>query len=223
MPYFQRGRLTDGAPPVKGAAGTERLTGDIVEKAAAILEQETRASAVPTAGGMSAPLALPPLALPALALPNGGKGPADIQKQLSQALAALLNAFLQSVPISELAPRAPTAAHPSLAGATVPLVSSESPTKAGETAKVDVTVAKDGPGEASLTLYSTDFVSDTGFQIPSACATFSPRSVTVDGGESKKSEMRIAIPAQCGRGAYSALVQAMGVGRPCAVVVLQVE
>ena len=115
------------------------------------------------------------------------------------------------------------AALPSAVGTNVPLILSEGSTRAGETAKVEVTVAKDGPGEASVTLYSTDFVSDTGFQIPSACATFSPRSVAVDGREPKKSEMRIAIPAQCGRGAYSALVQATGIGRPCAVVVLQVE
>lgn len=195
---------------MQGIAGPDLVAGDIVDKAAAILDQETRVSAGSATGGASDPFALL----------NGLKDPADIQKQLSQALAALLSTFLQSVRISQPTPVAP---RPSLVGGTVPLISSDRPAKAGETAKVDVTVAKDGPGEASVTLYSTDFVSDTGFQIPSACATFSPRSVTVNGRASGKSEMRIAIPAQCGRGAYSALVQAMGVGRPCAVVVLQVE
>jgi hypothetical protein len=210
MPYFQRGRLTDGVSPVTGIAGAELVAGDIVDKAAAILDQETRVSAGSAIGGAS----------DSFAILNGLKDPADIQKQLTQALAALLGTFLHSVPISQ---PTPMVARPSLVGATVPLILSESPAKAGDTAKVDVSVAKDGPGEASVTLYSTDFVSDTGFQIPSACATFSPRSVTVDGRESKKSEMRIAIPAQCGAGTYSALVQAIGVGRPCAVVVLQVE
>jgi hypothetical protein len=210
MPYFQRGRLTDGVSPVEGVAGTELLAGDIVDKAAAILDQEPRVLAGSAPGGMSNPLALL----------DGVTGGGDIQKQLSQALAALLNAFGQSVPMSQ---QTPTAARPSLVGATVPVICSESPTKAGQTARVQVTVGKDVAGQASLTLYSTDFVSDTGFQIPSACATFSPRTITVDGVDSKKSEMRIAIPAQCGRGAYSALVQAMGAGRPCAVVVLQVE
>ena len=213
MPYFQRGRLTDGVSPVNGNAGADLLAGDIVEKATAILDQERRASAGSPPGGMT-----------------GGMtgGTSDPLAQLSQALAALLNTFLQSVPlqsvpISKPAHHAPTGALPSLMGANVPLIVSESPTKAGETAKVEVTVAKDGPGEASVTLYSTDFVSDTGFQIASTCATFSPRSVAVDGREPQKSEMRIAIPAQCGRGAYSALVQATGIRRPCAVVVLQVE
>ncbi len=210
MPYFQRGRLTDGGPPVEGIAGAELLASDIVDKAAAILDQEQRVPAGSVPGGMSNPLALL----------DGATGAGDIQKQLSQALAALLNAFLQSVPMAQ---RTPTAVRPALIGATVPVIGSESPAKAGETARVQVTVAKDGPGPSSLTLYSTDFVSDTGFQIPSACATFSPRSITVDGLDSQKSEMRIAIPAQCARGAYSALVQAMGAGRPCAVVVLQVE
>jgi hypothetical protein len=213
MPYFQRGRLTDGVSPVGGNAGPELLAGDIVEKAAAILDEETRLSAGSPTGGM----------------PGRVTGEtSDAFAQLSQALAALLNTFLQSVPLqsvplSKPAHQPPMAALPSAVGTNVPLILSEGSTRAGETAKVEVTVAKDGPGEASVTLYSTDFVSDTGFQIPSACATFSPRSVAVDGREPKKSEMRIAIPAQCGRGAYSALVQATGIGRPCAVVVLQVE
>ncbi len=210
MPYFQRGRLTDGASPLTGTASPELVAGDIVDKAAAILEQETRVSAGSETGGASDPFALL----------NGLNDPTDIQKQLSRALAALLGTFLQSVPTVQ---PTPVATRPSLVGGTVPLILCDGPAKAGETAKVDVTVAKDGPGEGSVTLYSTDFISDTGFQIPSACATFSPRSVSVDGLGSKKSEMRIAIPAQCGRGAYSALVQAMGVARPCAVVVLQVE
>ncbi|MEO8181730.1 MAG: hypothetical protein ABI895_23095 [Deltaproteobacteria bacterium] len=196
------------APPPKAAA--ERTAVGIVESAISILDKQLATNGVgavttrPT--GFSSP------ASSGTVLEFGEKY--GRVHELLQELLRLLTAPGGSVPAGMLA-AAPIPA-------TAPVLQSR-PAKAGETLTVPVPLANDSPNPANLILYSSDFVSDGGFEIPSLHVSFLPRTMTLAAHARNNTDMKIAIPAQSPAGLYSALVQASGLSAPQAVVVLKVE
>jgi hypothetical protein len=215
MPYFQRAPLNDRTSPSAAGPGPEVASGvaaSIVERAGAILDRET-ASQQPTASGVAGVARAREGGLPSIAdIP----GLAELQTRASEVFAAFLEGFSRPASLAT-----PGAAAP--APATVPLITSQAAARAGEAATVAVKLVNDRAAAANLILYSTDFVSDTGAQIPASQVTFAPRTLVLEGRAHAHAQMKISIPAQSVPGLYSALVQAMGLGRPSAVVVLRVE
>lgn len=206
MPYFQRARSPGGAPPIN--AVVERSPAGIVEKAVSILDQQLATNGVG----------------PAPAHPSGFAPPASFGTgmeigdtytrvhQLLQELLALLAAPGGSAPAGMLVP----------IPATAPVLQAR-PVKAGETLSVAVPLVNDNPNPVNLIFYSSAFVSDGGYEIPSLQVSFSPRTMTLAGNSRNHTEMKIAVPAQSPAGLYSALVQASGLSAPQAIVVLKVE
>ncbi len=211
--------LNDRTSPIAAGPGPEVASGvasSIVEQAGAILDRET-ASQESTANGVAGGARDREDGLVSIA---DVPGLADLQTRASEVFAAFLEGV--SRPASLATSGAPPgAAAP--APTTVPLITSQAPAKAGQAATVAVKLVNDRAAPANLILYSTDFVSDMGAQIPASQVTFAPRTLVLAARAHGHAQMKISIPAQSAPGLYSALVQAMGLGRPSAVVVLQVE
>lgn len=220
MPYFQRPSPFATTLPITDEPGREIASGaaaPIVELATAILDRErVSETAADAVGGARHPGdgLLPMLDNPALA---------DLKKRASEVFAAFLEGFARPESLATLGSGAPTGAAMSESSPTVPLVATNQAVNAGQTANITVKLVNDRDAPANLILYSTDFVSDTGSQIPALQVTFSPRTLVLAGHEHGHAQMKVSIPAQSAPGRYSALVQAMGLGRPSAVVVLLVE
>jgi hypothetical protein len=208
MPYFQRARSSGNAPAPKAAV--EGSAVGIVERAVAILDQQlatNRVGAVTTRPGAVSPSAS------SGAVQDLGETYGRVH-DLLQELLALLATPGRSVPARILSEGPIPATAPVLQAV---------PVKAGETLTVAVPLANDGSNPADVILYSTDFVSDGGFEIPSLQVTFSPRTMTLAAQAKNTAQMRIAVPAQSPAGIYSALVQAGGLSAPQTIVVLRVE
>jgi len=208
MPYFQRTR-SSGSAPVPNAV-VERSSAGIVERAVSILDQQLATNGVNAA--TTRPGGLAPLA--SFGTVTDLNGTFGRVHELLQELLALLAAPGRTVPSGMFAGVPIPATAPVLQSVAV---------KAGETLTVAVPLANHGPNPAHVIFYSTDFVSDGGFEIPSLQVTFSPRTMTLAAHAKSDTQMKIAVPAQSPAGLYSALVQASGLSAPQAIVVLKVE
>lgn len=80
--------------------------------------------------------------------------------------------------------------------------------------------AEDRP--VTLTYYSTDLASDSGYRIPVELISFDPPSQIVAPRSQGIARMTVAVPLQALAGSYSALVQALGLAASKAVVTLDV-
>jgi hypothetical protein len=209
MPYFQRTR-SSGSPEAASPDAARAATG-IVERAVSILDQQLASNPVVPTATTFGPGFVPP-GLPASAL-----GVGDAYGRVHELLRELLN--LLGASEASPAARATTAAPlPS----TAPVLQSR-PVKAGETLTVAVPLANAAPTPAHLIFYSTGFVGDGGFEIPSLQVTFSPRTMTLGAHARGHTDMNIAVPARSPAGLYSAVVQATGLSAPQAIVVVKVE
>lgn len=104
----------------------------------------------------------------------------------------------------------------------VPLLRSPAPVRAGNATRVEFTVtsAEDTPSE--VTLYCTDFVSDSGHEIPAMRVTVLPRRATIPAKGEATFEIEVAVPQQTPAGFYSGLIQAMGNRYVKAVLMVEV-
>lgn len=92
----------------------------------------------------------------------------------------------------------------------VPLLQCAAPTAAGGVARALLTVANEEPSPTQVTLYCSNFVSDTGHEIPALRVSFSPRVATIPGNGQASFEIKIAVPPQAPASTYSGLIQAVG-------------
>jgi hypothetical protein len=104
----------------------------------------------------------------------------------------------------------------------VPLLQCASPVQAGAAARVTLTVANEEPTPSEVSLYCTNFVTDSGNEIPSLRVSSSPRLATIPAHGRAEFEIRIAVPQQTPTGTYSGLIQAMGSKYVKAVLSVQV-
>lgn len=92
----------------------------------------------------------------------------------------------------------------------VPLLDCAAPVQPGGAAKATLQIANEEGTPAEVTLYSTNFVADQGYEIPSLRVTILPRVLSIPAGGKAEFEITIAVPQQTPRGYYSGLIQAMG-------------
>ena len=92
----------------------------------------------------------------------------------------------------------------------VPLISCVAPVQPGSAGRVTLAVANEETTPTEVTLYSTNFVADQGYEIPSLRVTILPRVLRIPAGGKADFELTIAVPLQTPKGYYSGLVQAMG-------------
>jgi hypothetical protein len=92
----------------------------------------------------------------------------------------------------------------------VPLLPCAAPVEAGAEACATMKVANDENTPSDVTLYCTNFVADSGYEIPSLRVSVSPRATTIPAKGQAGFEIKIAVPQQTPAGLYSGLVQVMG-------------
>jgi hypothetical protein len=209
MPYFQRPSMAV-APIPSGSVGNSSPA-QIVERAAAILEADTSASLVP---GVS----LDPSRLMGLSSWGG----AGVDKRSVQELLAAILAWLErsSGGLSGALPATP--AMPGSPADVVPIVGGVA-VKAGSAASISLPLSNDGQTPVSVILNSTDLISNGGSVISAATVRFSPRTMNLAPAGAGSVTLELSVPSQSPPGTYSGLVQAIGLNRPSAVVVVRVE
>ena len=104
----------------------------------------------------------------------------------------------------------------------VPLLQCEAPVQAGTEARAVLTVGNEETTPADVALYCSNFVADSGHEVPALRVTFSPRRVTIPPGGEATFQIRIAAPHQAAAGLYSGLIQAMGTRYVKAVLSMEV-
>jgi len=97
------------------------------------------------------------------------------------------------------------------------------PVEAGADAVVTLRVANEEATPSSVSLYSSSFVADNGYDIPSMRIAFSPRVVSIPAKSEVTFEVTIRVPQQAPPGIYSGLVQASGYKYLKAVVSVEVK
>jgi hypothetical protein len=105
----------------------------------------------------------------------------------------------------------------------MPLLWCAAPATAGGEGTVTLRVTNEDVDPIEVTLYSSNFVSDSGSEIPSMRVTVSPRTAVVAPQAAVAFVVKIAVPQQAQAGVYSGLVQAMGARYVKAVVCLEVK
>jgi hypothetical protein len=189
---------------------TPAVGSPLLMKAASILAQEAArfpASFPQLLAGTPAhqPPALPNVELPVTALP--GIDVDQLRRYAHDMIETLLTA---------LSPKAGTENRVALLHCPTPVV-------AGSEAVVSIRIANEDPSPTETSLYSTNFVSDTGYDIPARSVTFSPRASTIPAKSDATFELKARIPQQAPPGIYSGLVQAAGSKYLKAVVSIEVK
>ncbi len=200
-------RVSPSAPKPAGTVAGD----DLLERATAILTQETTCRRDPTASAPAQALRGRGLDLSALSRSIPGP-PADLDQLRQQAVDVIAKLFAAA---SGGGPQSATALM-------FPWKTTEKAVRPGDSASVPLTVDNAGARPVTLLLYSTDLVSDAGYQIPASLISFEPPSQTIAPRSQGAARMNVAIPLQALAGSYSALVQAAGLAVSKAVVTLDI-
>jgi hypothetical protein len=105
----------------------------------------------------------------------------------------------------------------------VPLIQGAAPVSAGSEARASLVVVNEEPTPSEVALYCSDFISDSGHEIPSLRVSVVPRRTTIAVGGKTIFEIKIAVPQQTPPGNYSTLIQAMGCKYVKAVLSIEVS
>jgi hypothetical protein len=171
---------------------------DLLGQASAILARESlRLPKNPFApGGATLPADIP---LPTQAVTSAPIRPDSVRDRAHE----LIDSLLQTL-------REDTSEKPARYENMVPLIRAAAPTQAGKPVCIGMHVTNEEATPIDVSLYCTDFVTDSGYPIPSLAVTVSPRHVTIAARARAEFEVTIAVPARASAGEYSGLVQAMG-------------
>ena len=104
----------------------------------------------------------------------------------------------------------------------VPLVRSVAPVRAGTTGSVTLQVSNEEASTSEVSLYASNFVADSGYEMPSLSISITPRRATLQAAGQALFEIKLSVPTQAPPGLYSGLVQAAGCKYVKAVVVFEV-
>lgn len=207
-----RGRSPSGASWSPAPAPLPELGGgDLVRRAAALLDRETAAwkrpgAVVPSSSGRPSRL----LPGPAFPLPELGAAP------LSSALPASSPPFARPGPEGALTSRRATSS-PFPGEITV-----GTPTFPGARCAWVLELANAGPQSLEIILFVTDFLSETGGLIPRYAVVFAPASLVLSPGSTGTANMTLTLPLQTLPGSYAALVRARGLPAYRSIVVCDV-
>jgi hypothetical protein len=190
---------------------TPAIGSPLLTQAAGILAREVAripASFLQMPGGApgSQSPALPNLELPVASLP--GIDIDRLRRHAHDVIETLLTAF------------SPKIAGPDDRAA---ILRSTAPVSAGDNAAVTFRLANEEPTPSEVSLYSSNFVADNGYDIPASRVAFSPRVATIPPNGDAKFEIQVRVPQQAPPGIYSGLVQAFGSKYVKAVVSVEVK
>ena len=228
-PYGMAGRKcpVTGATVLHGRPGNEALLQQAHELLGALYAAMGRA---PGGSRMPVPGADPSTTLPAAALGNDihglvgllpitgtslpGVGPDidQVRRQAHELIESLLVTFSQATG-EKAAPYEEE----------VPLIRCVAPVQSGGEGRVTMRVANEEDTPSEVALYCTNFVADSGYEIPSLRVTVSPRRVTIPAKGHADFEIKIAVPQQAPAAIYSGLIQAMGSKYVKAVLSVEVQ
>jgi hypothetical protein len=97
------------------------------------------------------------------------------------------------------------------------------PVQAGEDAVATLQIANEDASPSSVSLYSSNFIADNGYDIAASRVGLSPRVCSLPAESTVSFEIKIRVPQQAPPGTYSGLVQASGSKYLKAVVSLEVK
>jgi len=156
---------------------------------------------------------------------GGAPGEAELRRQVYEIIGSLLN-LVGERPGNALASLtsgfpnpAPRTATPGVSGSTrasapkeehVPLLHCDAVVSAGSTAQARLRMLNQSDAPCPATLYCSNFVTDTGYEIPSVQVSISPRHVVLPARGASDFEIAIAVPEQTAAGCYAGLIRAMG-------------
>jgi hypothetical protein len=103
------------------------------------------------------------------------------------------------------------------------ILRSAAPVQAGSDAVATLLIANEEDTASTVSLYSSNFVADNGYDIPASCVTFSPRVCSLPANSTVSFEIKIRVPGQAPMGTYSGLVQASDSKYLKAVVSVEVK
>jgi hypothetical protein len=104
----------------------------------------------------------------------------------------------------------------------VPLLRCAAPVQAGHEARFGFRVTNEEDTPSEVTLYCTDFISDSGHEIPALRIAVLPRRASLPAKGDTEFQIKIAVPQQTPAGCYSGLIQAMGNRYVKAVLMVEV-
>lgn len=104
----------------------------------------------------------------------------------------------------------------------VPLIHGVAPIEPGGVGRASLRVENEESTPSDVTLYTSNFVADSGYEIPSLRVSVTPRRVSIPPGGNATFEIAVQIAQQTPRGSYSGLIQAMGNRYVKAVLTLDV-
>ncbi len=104
----------------------------------------------------------------------------------------------------------------------VPLLWCVAAVAAGERAFATIRVANDEAHPLEASVYLSNLIADTGYDIPSLVASVVPRVATIEPGGEVAFEIALSVPAQTPRGIYSGLVQVTNTKYVKAVLMMEV-
>ena len=104
----------------------------------------------------------------------------------------------------------------------VPLVRGVASVTPGGRGRATIRVANEEASALEVSLYSSNFVADSGYDLPSLLVSVTPRKASIPPGGQVTFDIEVAVPGQTPRGSYSGLVQASGCKYVKAVVLFEV-
>ncbi len=104
----------------------------------------------------------------------------------------------------------------------VPLIHGVAPIEPGGVGRASLRVENEEGTPSDVTLYTSNFVADSGYEIPALRVSVTPRRVSIPPGGSATFEIAVQVSQQTPRGTYSGLIQAMGNRYVKAVLTLDV-
>jgi hypothetical protein len=146
------------------------------------------------------------------AVPFGGFDPGSLQSKAHELIEMLMAAFAQ-----------PRYSDNPQAEDRVPLIHCPAPVQAGTDGCASFTILNDEPTPSEVTLYASNFIADSAYEIPAVRVSASPRTRTIPAGGRETFEIKIAVPQQTPAGIYSGLIQAMGTKYVKAVLSVEVR
>jgi hypothetical protein len=135
----------------------------------------------------------------------------ELRRQAAQLLETLLGALAQGKHSTEASNED-----------RVPLVRALAPVNAGSLALASIRVTNEETAPSSVSLYTTNLVADSGYELPSLLVSIAPRCATIPPRGTATFEIKVSVPAQAPPGFYSGLVQATGCKYVKAVVMFEV-
>jgi hypothetical protein len=139
----------------------------------------------------------------------------DPHEALSQAIALLQTVLTWAPNRDDAREESPTTQ--------VPLIWCDTGVEAGSQANATIHVANDHTEPVEAALYFSNFIADTGHEIPSVAGHASPRLATIPPGGEATFEIKLTVPQQTPAGTYSGLVQVTNGKYVKAVLILEVS